>query len=52
MADNKTEQPELQEIATSRDGRDITRGWLSALMHAPIDDVIVVERGGGGFGLT
>ncbi|QOJ20346.1 MAG: DUF935 family protein [Gammaproteobacteria bacterium] len=49
MADNKTEQPELQEIATSRDGRDITRGWLSALMHAPIDDVIVVERGGGDY---
>lgn len=53
MADDKTaekiEAPELQEIATSRDGRDITRGWLSALMHAPIDDVIVVERGGGDY---
>lgn len=57
MADDKTTNvgadsirpPELQEIATSRDGRDITRGWLSALMHAPIDDVIVVERGGGDY---
>ncbi len=48
MAD-KTKQPELNEIATSRDGRDITRGWLSSLMHAPIDDVIVVERGGGDY---
>lgn len=41
--------PETQEIATSRDGRDITRGWLTELMHAPIDDVIVVERGGGDY---
>lgn len=60
MADDKTNgtgtvgahgmrPPETQEIATSRDGNDITRGWLSALMHAPIDDVIVVERGGGDY---
>lgn len=41
--------PELKEIATSRDGRDITRGWLTALMQAPIDDKIVVERGGGDY---
>lgn len=48
-ADGISPPPEMQEIATSRDGRDITRGWLSALMHAPIDDVIVVERGGGDY---
>ncbi|SFK92477.1 Mu-like prophage protein gp29 [Nitrosomonas aestuarii] len=48
MAD-KVEKPEFQEIATSRDGRDITRGWLTALMHAPVDDKILVERGGGDY---
>lgn len=47
MADN--EKPEFDEIATSRDGRDITRGWLSALMHAPVDDKILIERGGGDY---
>lgn len=48
MAD-KIEQPEINEIATSRDGRDITRGWLSALMQAPLDDKILVEQGGGDY---
>ncbi|MDR4518949.1 MAG: DUF935 domain-containing protein [Nitrosomonas sp.] len=48
-SEQKTKQPEKAEIATSRDGRDITRGWLNALMHAPIDDKIVVERGGGDY---
>lgn len=46
-SNDKTTQPEMAEIASSRDGRDITRGWLTALMQAPIDDKIVVERGGG-----
>lgn len=45
----KTAGPEMREIASSNDGRDITRGWLSALMHAPVDDKILVERGGGDY---
>lgn len=53
MADNVgahgMRPPETQEIATSRDGRDITRGWLTELMHAPVDDKILVERGGGDY---
>ena len=51
MADSeqKTKKPEMAEIASSNDGRDITRGWLDKLMQAPIDDKIVTERGGGDF---
>lgn len=45
----KTAGPEMNEIASSLDGRDITRGWLSALMHAPVDDKILIERGGGDY---
>lgn len=45
----KTAGPEMREIASSNDGRDITRGWLSALMHAPVDDKILIERGGGDY---
>lgn len=50
MAD-KLEQPENNEITTSRDGRDITRGWLSALMQAPVDDKVLIEQGGGDYRL-
>lgn len=42
---------ELQQIAASRDGRDITRGWLSPLMLAPVEDRILQERGGGDYQL-
>jgi len=47
----KNTKPELNEIATSRDGRDITRGWLSALMQAPLDDKVLIEQGGGDYRL-
>ncbi|HMW69468.1 MAG TPA: hypothetical protein PKD44_08565, partial [Nitrosomonas sp.] len=50
MAD-KLERPEINEITTSRDGRDITRGWLSALMQAPVDDKVLIEQGGGDYRL-
>lgn len=50
MAD-KLERPENNEITTSRDGRDITRGWLSALMQAPVDDKVLIEQGGGDYRL-
>lgn len=42
---------ELNQIAASRDGRDITRGWLSPLMLAPVEDRILQERGGGDYRL-
>jgi len=37
---------ERKEIAASRDGRDITRGWLSPLQLAPVDDPVLLGRGG------
>lgn len=40
---------EKQEIAASRDGRDITRGWLYPLQLAPVDDTILLQRGGGDY---
>lgn len=40
---------ERQEIAASRDGRDITRGWLSPLQLAPVDDTVLLQRGGGDY---
>ena len=42
---------EKQEIAASRDGRDIARGWLSGLQLAPVDDTILLMRGGGDYRL-
>lgn len=42
---------EKQEIAASRDGRDIARGWLSGLQLAPVDDTILLQRGGGDYRL-
>ena len=38
---------EKQEIAASRDGSDITRGWLYPLQLAPVDDTVLLQRGGG-----
>lgn len=43
------EKPEKQEIAASRDGRDITRGWLYPLQLAPVDDTVLLQRGGGDY---
>lgn len=40
---------EKQEIAASRDGRDITRGWLYPLQLAPVDDTVLLQRGGGDY---
>ena len=37
---------EHQEIATSQDGRDITRGFLNPLTLANYDDTVLLARGG------
>ena len=42
-------QADKQEIAASRDGRDITRGWLYPLQLAPVDDTVLLQRGGGDY---
>lgn len=43
--------PERKEIATTRDGRDITRPWVNALMPLTTEDTVLVERGGGDYRL-
>jgi len=43
------DRPDSKEIAASRDGRDITRGWLNPLQIAPPDDTILLQRGGGDY---
>lgn len=39
-------RPELAEIATTRDGRDITRGYVDALPYLPPTDRILALAGG------
>jgi phage gp29-like protein len=43
--------PITNEIATTGDGRDITRPWVSALMPLPTEDLVLMQRGGGDFRL-
>lgn len=49
VADFAASKADKQEIAASRDGRDITRGWLYPLQLAPVDDKVLLERGGGDY---
>lgn len=49
VADFAATKADKQEIAASRDGRDITRGWLYPLQLAPVDDTVLLERGGGDY---
>lgn len=46
-----TEKPIRDEIATTLDGRDITRGWVSPLMLQMPDDSVLTQRGGGDYSL-
>jgi phage gp29-like protein len=43
--------PEKNEIASTLDGRDITRGFLSPLMLEPPDDTVLMTRGAGDYSL-
>ena len=43
--------PEIKEIATTQDGRDITRPWVDRLNVNPPDDSVLIERGGGDYAL-
>lgn len=47
MADSK--KPELNEIATTGDGKDITRGFLDPLAIMQSTDSILLGRGGGDY---
>lgn len=42
-----TEKPEFQEVATTLDGRDITRGYVSPLQLLQPTDTVLATRGGG-----
>lgn len=46
-----TKKPETNEIATTLDGRDITRPWVDRLNVNPPDDSVLLERGGGDYTL-
>lgn len=46
-----TNAADKREIAASRDGRDVARGWLSGLITAPVDDTVLLMRGGGDYRL-
>jgi len=40
-------KPEFREVATTLDGRDITRGWLSDALTLPPQDPLLEKLGGG-----
>lgn len=46
-----TDQPITQEIATTLDGRDITRPWVDRLAVNLPEDSVLLERGGGDYQL-
>lgn len=44
-------KPELNEIATTLDGRDVTRGFVDPLRVQMPDDTVLMQRGGGDYTL-
>lgn len=49
--DTQSARPTTDEIATTQDGRDITRGFVSPLMLELPDDSVLMQRGGGDYAL-
>ncbi len=47
MADKENKRPVNHEVATTADGRDITRGFVSPLQLLPPTDSVLATRGGG-----
>ena len=47
FAESTPARPEMREIATTLDGRDITRGWLTESMQLPPQDPLLERLGGG-----
>ncbi|WP_027670078.1 DUF935 domain-containing protein [Rheinheimera baltica] len=47
MAENK--KPIMEEVATTADGKDVTRGYLDPLSIQPVNDSVLTLRGGGDF---
>lgn len=48
-AENIGRKPVMNEIATSNDGRDITRGFLPPELIMPPTDSVLIGRGGGNY---
>lgn len=44
--ETKVTKPDIHEIATTRDGRDITRGYIDPLMYLPPQDTVLRGLGG------
>lgn len=51
FAESTPARPEMREIATTLDGRDITRGWLTESMQLPPQDPLLERLGGGRYDL-
>ena len=45
----RPKRPELGEVATTRDGRDITRGYVDALPLLQPQDRVLLDRAGGNY---
>ena len=45
----RSARPEMREIATTQDGRDITRGYVEPMMVQPTTDSILLLRGAGDY---
>lgn len=50
-AETAAAQPERREIATTGDGRDITRGYIPPSMLLQPQDTVLVARGGGNYAI-
>lgn len=51
FAETPSAKPEMREVATTLDGRDITRGWLTDSMALPPQDPLLDKLGGGKYDL-
>lgn len=51
FAESAPKHPEMREVATTLDGRDITRGWLTDSMALPPQDPLLDKLGGGKYDL-
>lgn len=47
MADENVPSPTTREVATTEGGRDITKGWVTALELLRPEDEVLARRGGG-----
>lgn len=51
FAESKPKRPELGEIASTLDGRDVTRGYVSAMTRLIPQDSVLIGRLGGDYSL-